>query len=559
MSHFSDAIPVGFAGSDTVVRYFFGGDHLQVFYNGWKLKQNLITPGASVFSDPYNFASVSGVFYDAMIGMQYLQHAFFSFFFSDIFAYNFSHLIISTTLCAFFSHLFFTHFTSSRWQLILSALIMSWLPYRIRQIAQGHSGGVVAYFMPLFLYAILSFRKTNQQRYSLLAGLSLFLITISDEHQGYYLLIASMFIFPIWFFQHLSEKDFTLKNAIEFPIKWRLLLLGLAATLGWGFFLNTFILHSNKGSTQFARTLGEIGYYSKPIMEMVRPFSEFSIGDVYFWVLLFLSPVGIYFLLKKNFAKEVFTKSLLRSPLLPFFVFFPIGIVLTLGVGSHWSQKTHLYQLFYKILPYFKYQRVPIKMFYLPALIAIIAFPWLANFIEAKLIEYKKPGFARGVKTAVILIIVLQFAEYSFGFNRRLLMDTVRVDENLVTLIKANTTAESLILVYPASCRMDRYATLSTQLAYRTQRRYVQGYTGTPPESYEREVEPFVDSINALKNLDEIKSRLKKIGVTTLLVGEKTIQDFKDDPEHYDLKNAGQIYGLGKKIGCADSFCLVNL
>ena len=133
------------------------------------------------------------------IGIQFQIIAFAGFLLGDVAGYNFTVSIASLIFAYLTSYLLLTAVTRSVWFRFFGAMALSMLPYRYVQIMGGHSGGIVYVLLPLYIWGLLRQRLNPEARYAdALSGLTLFLVSISDEHQAYYLLIFSAIVFLTW-------------------------------------------------------------------------------------------------------------------------------------------------------------------------------------------------------------------------------------------------------------------------------------------------------------------------------------------------------------------------
>lgn len=545
-AHFFDAIPFAMGGQTPQLQTgFVGGDHLQVYYNAWKLKESLSASGVQIFADPFNFAAKSRTFMDAMIGLQYFQQVILSYLLPAKAAYNFSGFLLSTAMFSFVSHLLFRSLSAWFWVAALLGVTMGWLPYRLNQVASGHGGGIVAYWIPLYLYGLVEFRARSKQRFALLSAAALFFVTISDEHQGYYLLIASMILLPVWLIQDLVEGEFSFRRVRDLVWQWRYLALGLSLTVGWGFFLDQVVLDSDERTTQLARTFSEIASHSRSIIALFTVRFGENIRNVFFPALVFaIGPIALLLRLRKDGLQGALS-GLLRSKAFPFALVFVLSTLLTAGLGSHWSQKTGIYEFFHAYLPYFKYQRVPIKMFAVPALslaiIFLFAFEWLHSYVTAS----GKRLAARAVRVALFESLAIP-AQQILSSSRALLLDTLKsVSGDSQKLIEANTTPDDILMLYPAPIRMDRYATRTQILSIKTRRRFAQGNQGSPPGHFER-IWP------------RLESDLKELGYTHVLVDLAHLKGLSKDRK-YKIRSLEQVRATWREVGCTDEFCLFRM
>ena len=272
--------------------------------------------------------------------------------FGDVAGYNVVISFASFILAYLTSYLLLTTVTKSVLFRFFGALALTMLPYRFVQILGGHSGGIVFVLLPLYVWAILRQRLYVEARYAdAVAGLTLFLVTISDEHQSYYLLIFSAIVFLVWIIQDLAE----LRNARSVLVstlkRWRFLLLGLGCSIGYGLVLNRFVLMGDGGKAKVERSLDEVATYSRSLPSFFDSETFWNIGAI---IARVLAATFILTLILK-YRRRILWKPL-RSPFLGIALALPVCALIMVGVGPHWTQKTGLYELFFRCLPYFSYQ-----------------------------------------------------------------------------------------------------------------------------------------------------------------------------------------------------------
>lgn len=184
--HFNTGIPSDpFSGNG--IPFLKTGDHLQLYYWFWLLKDNLFGD-SHLFSNPYEFN---------MMGKQVPQgyHMFpFSLLFliftpfGNIFAYN-ATVILSFILAGVSMYLLAKFYTENRVAAFFSALIFTLAPFRLSQMFDGHLNGFIFFFFPLTIYLFEVSIKKTRLIYAVFAGLSIFSLSLMEIHLTYYLFI----------------------------------------------------------------------------------------------------------------------------------------------------------------------------------------------------------------------------------------------------------------------------------------------------------------------------------------------------------------------------------
>ena len=521
--NFSSSIPGGLSTIHKDLTYFFGGDHIQVFYLGWKLKQAVMTAGQSIFVDNYNFASQSQLFYDAHLGVQFLMIAGMGALFGDIAGYNIGFIVLPIVMTGVFGYLMLRQATRSSWIATLGALAMAILPYRIAQMMGGHSSGAIFTLVPLFWWLMLRHRFSAKGDYPAAAGAGLILLltAMSDEHLGFYQLLLSGFVCFVWGLQDAYARRSLFDAAVAQCKKWWPLLAGFGAVMGYGLLYNALFGQANSSAAtteKIKRLITDISQYSHNIN------AYFSRGENNITVILFYSMILLTAVLVITRRRNL--SLLLKSPWLPFALALPIFMALMLGPGPHWSQRTGIYDFFYNHVPFFCYQRIAGKM--MPEVVAMIvllaASTWQAVRDEQQATMAKKTKMLYTV--AVILgccAFVAQVATFVWIYPSNKLsvllekMDHKDVDP--APMIESNTDDRSIIVFVPATLEMVREQTFSQYLAFRTKRRFASGYHGQPPHYFDE----MVNSL-ASEPFDQIKSTtvhlFQKNGYSHVLLDE---------------------------------------
>jgi len=496
VEHFSTSIPGAITGSDVIHSEFWGGDHVQVFFLGWKLKQNIVHHLLPFF-DPYTFSSRISPNIDMHIGIQFQLIALSDFLFGDVAGYNFAISFAPLFIGYLTSYLLLSSVTKSVLFRFFGAMALAMLPFRFVQILGGHSGGIVYVLVPLYIWGLLRQRLFPESRYAdAVAGVTLLLVSISDEHQSYYLVIFSAIVFITWTVQDLVELGNAKSVFVGMLKRWRFLLLGLGCSIGYGLILNRFVLMGDGGAAKVERSLDEVASYSRSLPTFFRTLSYMNIGAIIAKTLA--ASIILSILLK--FRRTNLTRTL-KSQFLGIALALPVCAGIMVGVGSHWTQKTGLYELLFRFLPFFSYQRVPDKIF---GLVAVIIVVLAAVLFENLRKSTESPEFCRlhqlalsGIAFVLLAAMVAQPIQFFWLFKSRFnSMELTRLDagpNQLFAYLQRNAKPEDIVLLVPSGPANRREDTIDFFYAYRTGVRMASGYNGSPPDWFLKIVNTLTD------------------------------------------------------------------
>lgn len=200
--YFNTGIPYApFSGGD--IPLLRTGDHLQVYYWFWLLKDNLFG-GSALFSNPYEFNMIAKQVYQGyhMFPFSLLFLVFTPF--GNIFAYN-ATIILSFILAGTFMYLLTKFYTGNRVAAFFSALIFTLAPFRLSQIFSGHLNGFIFFFFPLIIYLLEVSIKKARLIYAVFAGLSIFSLSLMEPHFIYYLFILLGAYIPLRMLLYCSQ------------------------------------------------------------------------------------------------------------------------------------------------------------------------------------------------------------------------------------------------------------------------------------------------------------------------------------------------------------------
>lgn|GEM_PF-1665748 len=548
-SHFSTHIPAGFADGVEFRGPFYGGDHLQLAYLGWKLKQAIVTSQFPIYVDGYNFALNGEPFIDMHIGVQFVAQAIANLFVDVAVAYN-SVMILGALVATYLSsHFMASQITTSAVLRVGAGLGLALLPYRMSQSAIGHGGGAVFALIPLYIGAIIRHRRMRSDfRWDAVAGLVLFLTVLSDEHQGYYLLLASGMLFlSFWAADAWHARDMW-SSALKLLSHWRWLLCFLALVIVFGLGIDHLLGRESDGAS-LVRSYDEIGSYSRSLSFFLKRGG--NIGSVWFSSLLLSLLVGLVY-------RWSWQQNALRIWIfaLPTTVF----AILMMGVGSHWSQQFGLYQWFCKYVPFFAYQRVPTKMSVIVAVLLVVCSLIAIERIRPSQRSLALNGdkFLRLACTFIVVLFCSQpfvFWEYAHTHRKSLILDDVSSGyPTLSAHMREHLRLTDKVFILPASDRMDRFSGLAQLLAMHTETRFINGYHGAAPMKV-------MEGLLHMSSFSDVAPSASAIR----WLRDEAVSHFivSDDPgpelHQSDFKQKLENTGLVEMLHCEQGLCLYKI
>lgn len=183
------------------------GDHLQLFYFFWLVKQNIL--GLVPFNaNPYEFNMLAGQT-AGNDGFTTAPLAFISFLYSpfgDIVAYNCT-VITTYILAGVFMYLLARLITDFKIGALFVAITFTFLPLRINSLAGGNQFGFVLFFYPMIFYFFEKCIHTKKIIYSVLAALGIIGLSFNEPHLIYYFFLCMGAYLPIRFISLIPVKD----------------------------------------------------------------------------------------------------------------------------------------------------------------------------------------------------------------------------------------------------------------------------------------------------------------------------------------------------------------
>ena len=227
LGYFNQAIPfsyVPYTGYDRMP--LMPGDHLQFYYWSWIMVDNLFGP-SQFFTNPYEFNTFlsAGTPVFANFPFSLLYVAFYPL--GSVSAYNLL-VIISYALAGLFAFLLAREVLEDWLPALPAAFLYAFLPFRAAQTLSGHLNGFVAFLVPACLFCLERGLKRKSWSWGLLAGFSVFVMSLMEGHLVYYTTLFLGMYLPLRIAFYL--KDPPSKDATE-PIQGSLALVPLAVGL----------------------------------------------------------------------------------------------------------------------------------------------------------------------------------------------------------------------------------------------------------------------------------------------------------------------------------------
>ncbi len=194
MRHFTQAIAyTRFPLPGYEIQRMNMGDHLNLYYNFWLLKDNL-THFRNPFSDPYQFTYWGKRFFNPQIALFSVLFAFLSPMGNGV-AFNLVFLL-SFMLAGGCTFLWLRKAGISFWPAVLGGTIYCLAPHRLSQMC-GHINGLFYFSFPLLLYFAEGMAGSSKRGYAIWMGGILLIMAWTEYHMFYYTIL---FLIPYGLF-----------------------------------------------------------------------------------------------------------------------------------------------------------------------------------------------------------------------------------------------------------------------------------------------------------------------------------------------------------------------
>jgi hypothetical protein len=306
---------------------------------------------------------------------------------------------------------------------IIAGILYAIAPFRVAQFSVGHMEGIVSSLLPFVFYFIEEAYSKMNGRYTLVAGVVLFLVSFSEWHLTYYLIIFGSLLLFARAVEYLRKDHMTFDSIKRVSIVTIPVLLLICASVLW-IFLSKDAVTGGSGE----RNIYEIRYYTPSINDFFTKINPNNERAVYLgYIAVGLVILGVLY----SFSKRSF---------LVYAIILVVSLIIALGVDFPFRQVS-LYQLFYDFLPYFKNLRLPGRV------IAVSLVP--ISFFCSYGIEVIGSYFSlsnKKVKFAITLVLLFALI---IDFNLAPI-GVVRLDPNNSAYLKiAGSTEESKVMSLP--------------------------------------------------------------------------------------------------------------
>ena len=184
MNYINQGIPFTRYAEDPVVN-LIQGDHLEIYYNSWLLKDNLLS-GRNPFANPYPFNyGREKTFHPQITLLSFLM--LLSSPLGAIASYNLW-VLLSFPLAGLAAFLLVHCHTGDRWAALIGGLIFSLAPHRYAQLG-GHTTGFLFFLVPLAVFFLEKALQRGSVSYGVGSGLAVFFLAWSEYHLFYYLML----------------------------------------------------------------------------------------------------------------------------------------------------------------------------------------------------------------------------------------------------------------------------------------------------------------------------------------------------------------------------------
>lgn len=486
--HLTDYFPEnqmsgGFAGCDT----------LQTYFKLWVFKTNILGGESPIYND-YEFSIDS---YRSLVGLQGipLTPAFLILsLFGDILAYN-TLIILSFSLSGLGMYLLVEYLTRNRYSAIISGAFYAMTPFRVGEtIVYGHRGGFIALLLPFIVYFYERAFTERDNKSMLWAGLCILMVSFSEWHIMYYILLFTILYVPFKLYQ--LDKNASIYSKIRKNLG-IFIILSLFILLSLGYIM--YNKHQKSGMNEFAGWgLDYIEMLSPPLIYF---FLKDPMNECY---------LGI-FTLTLMFTLLAYFRRLPKNPVIWFYAIIFIGSILLALGPSFPTQTLSLYGLFYRLMPYFSNFRSPLRV----TIMAVFSMAVLLGFAIKKICLFGRKASKRDMLVFMSLLMVFLIVDLSMAPIKLTPSD----EDNRAYQTIRDDLEDMMILEVPilnggfsVGAVYEYYVTVH-------EKRIINGYTPFPPEEYiqiRRELEGI--------NLGEINSTqyltLKKLNVGYVVVHE---------------------------------------
>jgi hypothetical protein len=249
------------------------GDHLQLLYHFW-LITDMMTGRTPLFSNIYEFNTGSDKEHyrpDACFFPFPLPYAVGSWIGNQAFGYNLTGFL-ALWLSYLFAWLLTCRYCPSRTLAGVAALVSIFIPYRWHALMGGSPAGLAMMWIPAILLGTDMAIKESRISGGILAGASLLLASMSDQHIFFF----GTLTIPVWcVIAFVARTDFKWRVMEEY-LRIALALLPVPLFLGSAYWLSHRMVQRVAGTVAAVRDIPEVANFSPHWNELFSIDSRFS-------------------------------------------------------------------------------------------------------------------------------------------------------------------------------------------------------------------------------------------------------------------------------------------
>jgi hypothetical protein len=225
---------------------------------------------------------------------------------------------------------------------ILAGILYAIAPFRVAQLSVGHMEGVVCALLPFIFYFIERAYSEMNKKYSLAAGFIILLVTFSEWHFTYYLIMFIPILLFFKFIEYLSKAGISNSNLKKPLLTATPVLLLIGISVIWVLATKDAAMGEEAGR----RDVYEIRLYTPSIDDFFKKINPNNERAVYLgYAAMALLIVGI-------------SSAFLKRSFYVYGIILVVSLLIALGLDFPFRQ-TSLYKLLYDYLPFFNHFRLP--------------------------------------------------------------------------------------------------------------------------------------------------------------------------------------------------------
>lgn len=352
--YFNKGIPVGHQESRSFEPVALNPvDSLETYYHLWSFKQALLK-GQSPFHDNYQF-SVGNT--QAIIWpWGWLASFLFLFFsvFGNIPAYNLL-IILAIPAAGVSTYLLAFHYTKKVFASIAAALTFALAPYILSKLLVGHRYSFLVFLLPLALYFLEKTFSERSLRHSVLAGITVLLVSLSDPNLAFYFTMFLLIFLPYRLLQRLGTPE-----GMTFYLKLLIPVFGFFL-LGVGYSYAVKVVALDTSFSAAGRPWEAVVEFSpRPVNLLFKNWFGYLSWEKNIYLslsVLIIVALGMVAGLARRLIGQSGVDVEFKSDEAFFGAVLVISAILALGASI--DRYLPVYRFFYSYVPFFNYTRTP--------------------------------------------------------------------------------------------------------------------------------------------------------------------------------------------------------